>query len=79
MTVSCLSPFRWAEFPRPSIFATDKAFTGNALNGKTQSQVSSETVTRLTEESGRSPGSISGLSDRGDALIEQSNYRRGRK
>jgi hypothetical protein len=57
----------------------DRAFTGNALNGKTASQVSSETVARLTEETGRSPGSIPGISAKGDLLIEQSNYRRGLK
>jgi hypothetical protein len=79
MTTSSLSPFRFAEYPQPSIFANDPKFCGNRKNGKTQSQVSSETVARLTEESGRSPGSIPGISAKGDALIEQSNYRRGRK
>jgi hypothetical protein len=74
-----MSPFKWQEHPRPSIFATDRTFVGNKKDGKTQSQVSSETVARLTEQSGRSPGSIPGISAKGDLLIEQSNYRRGRK
>jgi hypothetical protein len=78
MTASRMSAFYW-NTGEPSIFMADRAFTGNALNGKTASQVSSEVVARLTLETGKNPGSIPGLSDRGDALIEQSNYRRGRK
>lgn len=79
MTSSCLSPFRWREFPRPSIFAGDTYFCGNKTNGKTQSQVSSESVDRTTARTGRNPGSIMGLSDRGNRHIEQAQYARGRK
>jgi hypothetical protein len=78
MTASRMSAFYW-NTGESTVFAQDSRFTGNRKNGKTASQVSSETVARLTEETGKNPGSIAGLSDRGDALIEQSNYRRGRK
>jgi hypothetical protein len=52
-------------FPQPtgpSVFAADPAFTARKC-GKTQSQIASESVERLTRENGgRSPGEIKGIS-----------------
>jgi hypothetical protein len=73
-----MSAFYW-NTGEPTQFSLDKHFTGTAKDGRTRSQVSAEAVERITQATGRNPGSISGLSAVGDALIEQSNYRRGRK
>lgn len=73
-----LSPFRWKEYPRESIFAADSHFRGNK-KGKTQSQTATEVVERVTADTGRNPGSIRRLSAKGDGLIEQSEYMRKRK
>lgn len=70
-----MNAFHWRNDPRPSIFATDPAFRANT-SGKTQSQTSSEVVTRITEATGRSPGSIYHLSAKGNALVEEGNHRR---
>lgn len=72
---SSLSPFRWKENPRPSIFAGDSNFTGNK-KGKTQSQVASEVVDRVTAQTGRNPGSIRGISSKGNLRIEESENAR---
>lgn len=72
-----MSPFHWNRDPRPSIFATDSAFLANK-SGKTQSQTSSEAVSRHIKATGRSPGSIRGLSDRGNLLIEEGENSRNR-
>lgn len=78
MTVSILSPFRYAEDPRPSIFMAAGWGRGGST-GKTMNAIQSATVARKTRETGRSPGSISGLSKRGDVHIEESNHTRRRK
>jgi hypothetical protein len=74
----CTSPFRWAEYPRPSIFASDTTFTGSKRTGKTASQTSTEAADRYVQRTGRSAGSIPGISTKGDLLIEESNHRRAR-
>jgi hypothetical protein len=71
-----MNAFRWREDPRPSIFARDTHFTGNRSSGKTQSQTSSEAVQRFTKATGRSPGSIRGISSKGNLLIEEGENRR---
>jgi len=57
--------FDWRRDKRPSIFATDPAFTATK-SGRTQAQASSEAgraiVERRTKQLGRSPGYIPGLS-----------------
>jgi hypothetical protein len=79
-TCNCLSPFRWASFPRDSIFLdSPKQFTLGASQGKSASQIASETVQKITQRTGRSPGSIPGISAKGDLHIEESNHARSRK
>jgi hypothetical protein len=76
---SCLSPFRWRDFPRPSIFATDSTFTTGARMGKTLSHTSSEAVSRHIERTGRSPGTLMGISPNADRQAEEQRpYRRKR-
>lgn len=72
-----MNAFHWRDDPRPSIFATDPAFRANN-SGKTQSQTSSEAVSRHMQATGRSPGSIRGISSRGNLLIEEGEYSRRR-
>lgn len=55
----------------PSIFAKDRLANGTFKNGKTRSQVASESVDRRREETGICPGSIAGMSKAGDDYIEQ--------
>lgn len=74
-----LSPFRWAEYPRDSIFVADGKFSKNAHNGKTLSQVRTEQVEIYAKKHGKSMGSIRGMSAKGDLHIEESEHRRGRK
>lgn len=62
MTVSRLSPFRWREFPRPSIFATDPKFAKGAGTGLTMNAIQSQAMSRFEEREGRSAGTIAGLS-----------------
>jgi hypothetical protein len=74
-----LCPFHWREHPRPSIFALDSKFTAGAKVGKTQGQICAESARKYEDNTGRSLGSIRGLSDRGDRLIEHSEYVRRRR
>lgn len=53
--MSLNNPFMWRQNPRPSIFLDD----GDAA---TRSRRASETVDRLTKESGRNPGTLTGIS-----------------
>jgi hypothetical protein len=55
--VSANCPFHFAENPRPSIFAGDSKFTAYS-NGKTRSQVMSETTDRITKATGKNPGTL---------------------
>lgn len=73
---SSQSAFNWRNNPRPSIFATDPTFCGTKKTGKTMSQVSSESVEKVTKRTGKNPGSIYHLSTKGNALIEESNHKR---
>jgi hypothetical protein len=56
MSANC--PFHFAENPRPSIFAGDSKFSAYS-NGKTRSQVMSETTDRITRATGKNPGTLS--------------------
>jgi hypothetical protein len=78
MTCRCSpsSAFRWSEFPQPSIFV-DGVFDKGARTGKTTSQISSESITRITRELGRSPMTMAGISARADNLIAQHAQRTG--
>ena len=71
MTCTCSihSAFRWKDNPRPSIFCGDGAFAARA-DGKTASQSASESVDRITRETGRNPGSVFGISAHADRLTE---------
>jgi hypothetical protein len=73
-----MSPFNWQADKRPTIFATDVRFTGAKKHGKTRGQVMTETVERITLATGRSPGSLFGISAKSDAQIEEGNHRRRR-
>jgi hypothetical protein len=76
---SSLSAFRWREFPRPSIFASDVRFTAGAKSGKAMTQIASQSVVKITARTGKNPGSIKGLSGKGDKLIEQAEHDRRRR
>lgn len=75
MTCRCCmhSPFRFAEFPRPSIFARDSAFTYGASTGQTMGQIASRSVTAFEEKTGRSLGTIGGINDRSDRETAERN------
>lgn len=76
MTVSILSPFRWRETPRESIFMADPRFYKGARTGKSMNQLQSESVDRITASTGINPGTIHGISAKADAQAERSAYRR---
>lgn len=65
-TCSFHSPFRWAAFPRGSIFATDPHFAKGAASGKTMGAIQSEAMARYEDREGRSAGTIYGISDKAD-------------
>lgn len=69
------SAFNWARDPRPSIFATDIAFTGSKKTGKSLNQTATESVEKVTKRDGRNPGSIRGISAAGNLLIEESEHK----
>lgn len=77
MTCRCpsMSPFLYAAHPRPSIFSSDGAFTPRS-NGKTTSQTASEAVTAFMDRTGRSPGTMYGISAAADARSERTTYER---
>ncbi len=69
------NPFRWQETKRPSIFLEgSKQFSGLS-NGKTYQQNSSEWVSREIAKTGRSPGTVHGISRRSSEQIEQGRAR----
>ena len=73
MTCSCrrhLSPFHWDSYPRQSIFLQDPAFARAASSGRTPSQIATEAVDAVAIRTGRSSGSIFGLSDAADKRAE---------
>jgi len=70
------NPFLYASHPRDSIFMSDTKFTGCKKNGKTASQVSAASVEAITARTGRNPGSIRGISHRGNLRIEESENKR---
>lgn len=67
--------FHW-DTGEPSIFASDPHFRAASTTGKSLSATASDAVSRHVAATGRSPGSINGLSNRGDDLIEQGLARR---
>lgn len=75
MTASRNSAFYW-NTGEPSIFATDSAFAKGSRSGRSMNQLQTEAMTRYTKRTGRSAGSIPGISAKGDKLIEQGNYER---
>jgi hypothetical protein len=70
------SAFNWRNNPRPSIFSSDSRFTAGAKSGKAMTQIASESVVKITARTGRNPGTIKGLSDVADKLIEQGARRK---
>lgn len=73
-TCGCLSPFRWAEYPRNSIFVAD--FGRGAHTGMTQSQMATRTVTTFEKTRGYSLGTVGGLSAKADKETAQRNDQR---
>lgn len=63
------SPFDWKG--KPSIFANDLAVKVRTADGKSMSQVRSETIARKTKAMGRSPGTIKGLSKKADKALRK--------
>jgi hypothetical protein len=63
-------PFHWREETRLSIFATDKAFTPN-VNGESQSQTATRAVQDFEEKTGRSRGTVFGISKASDKASEE--------
>lgn len=76
---SILSPFRWKETPRPSIFAGDTKFTGLGRGAKTQSQISSEAADAYQRKHGRSLGTVHGISEAADKGTAERSFARRRK
>jgi hypothetical protein len=66
--------FHWREEIRPSIFATDRAFVPNQ-NGESASQVASRAVQEHEQRTGRSRGTVYGISKASDAAAEEFNHR----
>jgi len=67
------SPFAWRN--TPATITKDRHYNVSP-SGKSNSQTASEAVTRKTIRTGRSPGSINGLSRRGDDhIISQPPHR----
>jgi hypothetical protein len=62
---NALSAFHWKDDPRPSIFATDRAFVANA-SGQTTSQTASKAVQAFEQKHGRSQGTVHGISSAAD-------------
>jgi hypothetical protein len=73
------SAFNWRNNPRPSIFSSDSRFTAGAKSGKAMTQIASQSVVKITARTGKNPGSIKGLSGKGDKLIEQAEHDRRRR
>ena len=63
------SPFKWRDDPRPSIFATDPAFTPRS-SGKTNSEMQTESIERRRAK-GEMPGHIDNLGKSPDKRLEQ--------
>ena len=61
---NCLSPFRWAEFPQSSIF-TGRAFTSD------DSGTASRAVQAFEDKTGRSRGTVFGISKKSDEKSEE--------
>lgn len=66
------SPFNWRSDKRPSIFATDTAFTGKS-NGKTVSELASEAVEKQRLQ-GKRTGTLHGLSKNYDEVLLSREY-----
>jgi hypothetical protein len=73
MTCTCgvLSPFHWRFDKSPTVFAADRSFTPN-VHGESQSQTSARSVQEFEKKTGRSRGSITGISQKSDKAIDES-------
>lgn len=71
MTCSCpiTCAFRWQDDPRPSIFVHDSAYAPKGESGLSMREIQSATISRRTQQEGKSPGTMRGLSDAADARI----------
>lgn len=76
MTHNSLSAFHWRDDPRPSIFMSSRTFVAN-VNGKSASQTASQAVQRHEEETGRSRGTVFGISAKSDKAAEEFQRRIG--
>lgn len=74
------SPFRWAEYPRASIFATDRAFVPT-VTGATHQQNSSKAaqsyIAAEVKRTGRNPGTLTGISKAERAANRERAWSRG--
>jgi hypothetical protein len=71
------SPFEWNN-GQPSIVADDKDYRA-VRDGKTKSQLQTENVANYRKRHGRCPGSVPGLSARGDEIIKSFSSANRRK
>jgi hypothetical protein len=62
----------WSSITGRSIFCGDPDFRSNK-SGKTQSQTASEVVERITRETGKSPGTVTGLARKAKLANRSSN------
>ena len=81
MNCSCsnLSPFRWQHDRQPSQFSSDPKFCTGAKSGRTMSQITSEMADKHVAKTGRSLGTVYGISKAADARSEASELARRRK
>jgi hypothetical protein len=65
-----INAFNWREDPRPSIFLGGSDFTAYST-GKTRAQTTTAAVERITKATGRSPGTLTGISRSADETTLQ--------
>jgi hypothetical protein len=77
---SPLSPFLWRHHKRPSIFLDEgeRGFAAD-INGNSRSQVATASAVRFEKKTGRSMGTIGGISSAGDSKTEELNAHRARR
>lgn len=76
MTCTCpeCSPFRWKEFPRPSIFADDPSFKAKGADALSAGHIMTEVV-RKKRKQDQSHGTIYGLvNDRKEAMLKAKRF-----
>jgi hypothetical protein len=67
-----------ADLSAPSIFRSDSRFLATRRTGKTLSQTTSDVVAAVIARTGRSPGTLKGLSQRADLAAEEWAASQGR-